>query len=140
MNPLVLLPGTLFWICLLFAVTTRAPVMTGLTVLIGLTTIGGFLVVTLSRSVAERNRKRRVWAEGVAGTATVLSARTDGSVGQDPYVELELAVDGRTAEVRQLVAQVMLSRVQPGEQVAVRTDPEDPDVVVIDPALTPRGY
>lgn len=96
LNPLVLLPGTLFWIFLVLALVTRI--------------------------------------------ATVVTSRTNGSLNDHPYVELTLDLGGRTVEVRQVIAQIMVSQVQPGEEIAVKVDPLDPDVVVVDETLTPYGY
>lgn len=138
-NPLVLLPGTLFWIALIAAVATKEPFLIGLTIVLGIGTFAGFATVAITKSAAQRSLKRRVWAEGSATTATVVTSRTNGALNNDPYVELTLDVGGRTVEVRQLVSQIMLSKVQPGEQIAVKVDQLDPQAVAIDPALTPNG-
>lgn len=137
--PLVVLPGTLFWVFVILAAVTKNPVLITLAVVFGVGTFAGFGSVALRQSAVARKRNRRVWAEGSATTATVLTARTNGALNNDPYVELELDVNGRTVAVRQLISLIMLSKVQPGEQVAVKVDLLDPTVVVLDVALTPAG-
>lgn len=140
LNPLVLLPGTLFWVVLIAAVVTKEPWLIGLTVVLGVGTFGGFATVALTRSATERALKRRVWAEGSATTATVVTSRTNGSLNDHPYVEMTLLVGGRNVAVRQVISQIQLSKVAPGEEIAVKVDQLDPSVVVVDEALTPYGY
>lgn len=139
-NPLVLLPGTLFWVAVVAAVVTGEPVVIGLAVLLGLGTFAGFAIVAVTKGNADRATKKRVWAEGSPATARILASRTNGSLNNDPYVELDLEVGGRTVALRQLISQIQLSKVQQGLEIDVKVDVLDPDVVVVDEALTPRGY
>lgn len=140
LNPLALLPGTLFWVAVVVSVVTRNSVVIAITVVLGVGTFVGFAVVAVTKGTAARKRKRQVWATGTATTATVVASRTNGSLNNDPYVQLTLQVGDRTVEVRQLVSQIMLSKVQPGEQITVKIDPADPATVVVDQALVPSPY
>lgn len=139
-NPLVLLPGTLFWVAVVAAIVTQEPVVIGLAVVLGVGTFAGFAVLAVARGNVERKTKKRVWAEGSPATARILASRTNGSLNDDPYVELDLEVGGRTVAVRQLISQIQLSKVAQGLEIDVKVDVLDPTVVVVDEALTPRGY
>lgn len=139
-NPLVLLPGALFWIFLVIAVVTENQVVVAVTIILGVGTFVGFAAAALRKSAIERTIKKRVWAEGSPTTATVLTSRTNGSLNDHPYVEMTLDLGGREVAVRQVISQIMVSSVKPGEQIAVKVDQTDPSVVVVDEALTPYGY
>ncbi len=140
-NPLVLLPGTLFWVMFIVALTTKNRVAVIITVILGVGTFVGFGSRAIVKWRREKNVKRRVWAEGSPGVATVLEANANGSLNNHPYVEMKLHVaGGRIVHVRQVISQIMVSKVQPGEEIAVRVDQLDPSVVVVDEALTPYGY
>lgn len=139
-NPLVLLPGALFWIFLVIALVTENQVVVAVTIVLGVGTFVGFAAAALRKSAVERTIKKRVWAEGSATTATVLTSRTNGSLNDHPYVEMTLALGGREVAVRQVISQIMVSSVKPGEEIAVKVDQTDPSIVVVDEALTPYGY
>jgi hypothetical protein len=34
----------------------------------------------------------------------------------------------------------MVGRIEPGDEIAVKVDPSNPAIVVVDPELTPYGY
>ncbi|MGO4255699.1 hypothetical protein [Marmoricola sp. RAF53] len=144
-NRLVLLPGSLFWVFLVIALITQNPVVITLTAVLAVGTalaFGGYAFRTWRSS---KTLRRRVWADGTPATATVLRAQTSGSLNNHPYVDLELEVTApgaapRVVLARQLISQLMLSKVQPGASIAVKVDPTDPGVVVLDEELTPYGY
>jgi len=139
-NPLVLLPGTLFWVFLVIALVTKNDVVVTLTIVLGVGTFVGFGAAALRRSATERTIKKRVWADGSPTTATVLTSRTNGSLNDHPNVEMTLDLGGREVAVRQVISQIMVSSVKPGEEIAVKVDQQDPSIVVVDEALTPYGY
>lgn len=142
---LLVLPGTLFWIFVVIAIVTEDAIVIGITIALGVGTFLGFAGMAIRKSSAEKKVKRRIWAEGTPGTAKVVKAKPNGSMNDNPYVELrlEVSVPGqpiRSVDVRQLISQVMVSRVQPDSEIAVKVDPADPTVVVVDEELTPYGY
>jgi len=139
-NPLVLLPGTLFWVFFVIALVTKNDLVVAATIVLGVGTFVGFASAALRTSAVQRKLKKRVWAEGSPATATVLSSRTNGSLNDHPYVEMTLDLVGREVAVRQVISQIMVSKVQPGEEIAVKVDQLDPSVVVVDESLTPYGY
>lgn len=139
-NRLVLLPGALFWIFLVIALVTENRVVVLVTIVLGVGTFVGFATAALRKSAVERTIKKRVWAEGSPTTATVLTSRTNGSLNDHPYVEMTLDLGGREVAVRQVISQIMVSSVKPGEEIAVKVDQTDPSIVVVDEALTPYGY
>jgi hypothetical protein len=119
-----------------------------LTVTTALLALGSFaLILTIqSRSSnAAHEALRRVWADGTPATATVVSATKNGSVKHHPRVllHLELTEPGRPArkaQVTQVISQVVVGELEPGDEIAVKVDPEDPANIVVDPELTPYTY
>ena len=139
--PWVLLPGTLFWIFFVLALTTKNTAVVVITVVLGVGTFVGFGSFAFVRWRKEKNIKRRVWANGSPARARVVSAKADGELNNHPYVTMKLAViGGRTVQIRQVISQLMVSKVQPGEEIDVKVDQLDPTIVVVDAALTPYGY
>jgi hypothetical protein len=74
---------------------------------------------------------------GIEATATINAARTAGMVNFDPLMDLDLTVmrDGMPpypANVRQVVPQVNLARLQSGTSVGVKVDPNDPNAIWVD--------
>ena len=141
----LLVPGTTFWVLVILGVATGSAGIWIATAVVGVMTFLGFLVVATSKAALGRRTRRRVWAEGIPATARVLSARSNGSLNNHPYVDLELEVtvpgqSPRTVELRQVISQLMVARIEPDKEIAVKVDRDNPDVVVVDEALTPYGY
>ena len=76
-------------------------------------------------------------ANGRVGTATVTALRQTGTfVNENPECEIDLEVtvgDGApyAATVRQVLAIVAIPGFQPGAQVPVKVDPQDPQSLII---------
>jgi hypothetical protein len=99
------------------------------------------ITVAVRRSRARSAERARILDEGTLAKARIVSAKNNGSMNNDPYVDFLLAVTpegGETYEVgyRTLVSQMAIPRVQPDAVVDVWVDPIDPQQVVIDPKFT----
>lgn len=96
------------------------------------------LLATGSVKVGRQRFRKRVLAEGIAGTAEIVSmAQTRIMINYQPVMRLRLTVSlpdraPYEAQLRQLIPSVLLVRAQPGNVVAVRVDPRKPDRPVID--------
>jgi hypothetical protein len=140
-----LVPGTVFWVLVIIGVATGAAGVWIAAAVLGLLTVLGFLVASAMKPTTGRRTGRRVWADGIPATARVVKALANGNMNNHPYVEmtLDVTVPGhppRTVEVRQLISQLMVGRIEPGDEIAVKVDRNDPTIVVVDEALTPYGY
>jgi hypothetical protein len=140
-----LIPGTVFWTLVILGVATGNTAIWVAAGIVGAATAVGFLSPALRRFFGDRATHKRVWAEGFPATARVVSARTDGNLNNHPYVDLTLEVTvpnqlPRQVEVRQVISQLMVGRIEPGKEIAVKVDRNDPNVVVVDEELTPYGY
>ena len=142
---LLLVPGTVFWALVFVGVATGLAAIWIAATVVGVATGVGFLTTAVRGWSSRKATSRRVWADGIPATARVISARSNGSLNNHPYVEmtLEVTVPGqspRTVELRQVVSQLLVARIEPDQEIAVKVDRDNPDVVVIDEALTPYGY
>jgi uncharacterized membrane protein len=141
----LLLPGTAFWVLVFVGIATGNAGVWIAAAIVGVVAFLGLLLLVGTKAVATRSTKKRVWADGVPATAKVLKARADGSLNNHPYVDLTLEVtvphqSPRTVELRQVVSQLLVGRIEPGKEIPVKVDRDNPDVVVIDEELTPYGY
>jgi hypothetical protein len=142
---LLLLPGTVFWVLVIVGVATGSAGVWIAAGVVGAATAAGFATMRLRAWSSTRAVNKRVWAGGIPATARVISASANGSLNNHPYVDLslEVALPGqspRTVAVRQVISQLMVARIEPDKEIAVKIDPNDPGIVVIDEALTPYGY
>jgi len=144
LRPILFLPGIVFWALIATAAATgiealyiAAAVMFALVMLFG-------LIMKIGRSEVERAEKRRVWQEGRPATARVLFLGSKGGgVNDHPMVDLVLEIQDdppRRVSTSTLISQLAIPRVQPGCDIAVRIDLQDPAHLVVDEALTPYGY
>jgi hypothetical protein len=83
-----------------------------------------------------------VQTAGLSGHATIVSLREGGPyVNQRPTITMELDVElpqreSYRAQARQPVGRLVIGRLQPGAEIPVRVDPNDPAKVVVDePAM-----
>jgi uncharacterized protein (DUF58 family) len=141
----LLLPGTAFWTLVIIGIATGSAGVWLAAAVLGVVSFLGFLLLATSEATATRKTRKRVWAEVIPATAKVLEARANGSLNNHPYVDLTLEVTvpnqgPRTAQVRQLISQLMVGRIEPDKEIAVKVDPTNPAIVVVDPELTPYGY
>ena len=142
---LLLIPGTVFWVLVILGVATGSTPIWVAAGIVGVLTALGFASFSVFNWSKKKSVNKRVWADGIPATARVVSARSNGSLNNHPYVDLSLEVTApgqspRTVELRQVVSQLMIGRIEPDKEIAVRIDRANPDVVVIDEALTPYGY
>jgi len=145
LHPLALLPGTVFWGCVIAGFATGNDAFFGVAVVVAVLLISTLLFFKIRASATQRAERLRIWTEGAPTTARVISIGTGGgSLNDYPYVDfvLELAegTPPHRVELNALVSQLAIPRIQPGCQIAVRVDPKDPAKVVIDAELTPYGY
>src|SRR5690348_4168350 len=124
---LLLIPGTLFWPFLIASIITGNPVVITITVLLGVGTFVGFGSAAIVKSLRQKKLKRRVWADGIPGTAKVIRSLANGSLNNHPYVEMHLEVTDETgrvsfADVRQVISQIHANRTQPGSAFPVKID------------------
>jgi hypothetical protein len=142
---LLLVPGTVFWALVILAVATGTPAIWVAAGVVGVATALGFASYSLMSWSKKRGVNKRVWADGIPATARVVSAHSNGSLNNHPYVDLtlEVTVPGqppRSVALRQLISQLMVGRIEPDKEIDVKVDRDNPDVVVLDETLTPYGY
>lgn len=140
-----LLPGTAFWTLVIVGIATGSSGAWIAAAVLGVVTFLGFLLFATTKATTTRRTRRRVWADGIPATARVVAAHANGSLNNHPYVDLtlEVTVPGqapRTVELRQVISQLMVGRIEPDKEIAVKVDRDNPEVVAIDEALTPYGY
>ena len=146
LNPLLLVPGMLFWALILGGIFTKNNTFIGIGVVLAVVSIVVGLTFKGRAAAAERNEKKKLWAEGVDATAKVVTIGTGrGSLNDHPRVlfDLEVNVPGKlpyTVQLEALVSQLAIPRIQPGATIAVKVDKADGQKVLIDTALTPYGY
>ena len=100
--------------------------------------VGAILLAVGVAIVGGQRRRRRVLAEGIAGTARITSVtQTNTMINNQPVMVLRLMVNipdrpPYEAHLRQVIPFVLLMRAQPGSVVAVKVDPNQADRPVID--------
>lgn len=104
------------------------------------------LTLKIKESSAEGAERRRIWKDGVDGTARILELNDTGArFNNHPRVELELEVTVADqppykAHCRALISELAIPRVQPDTSIKVKVDPADSSKLVVDAKLTPYGY
>lgn len=92
-----------------------------------------------TQMMADQTAAANLAATGTEGTATVAAVRDGGGmVNFQPMMEIDLTViaDGRPpmpVTVKQVVPQAQLAMMQPGKNIKIKFDPENPTMVWIDP-------
>lgn len=144
-NPLMFLPGVLFWALVGVGLWRDDARFLGAGVAVLVIALSVMALRSALRSSARHAEERRVWLEGTAAVAKVLRITAGRSSANDnPLVDFELEVnDGgepyRTA-VSVYVSQLAIPRIQPGCEIVVHVDPKDRMNVVLDEDLTYFGY
>lgn len=93
-----------------------------------------------NQMMADQTAAANLAATGTDGTATIAAVRDGGGmVNFQPMMEIDLTVmaEGRPpmpVTVKQVVPQAQLAMMQPGKNVKVKFDPDNPSVVWIDPS------
>ena len=145
-NPLILLPGTLFWAAVAYGIAMDDQFVLGGAVVLAVTTIVTVLIIKGIRSADESAELKRIWLDGSEGTAKIVRVKETGASFNDhPQVDFELEVSPRKGEAfgtsfTTYVRTLAIPRIQPGCEVSVRIDPKDPTRVVIDEELVYPGY
>ena len=91
----------------------------------------------LSDMNQEQQTAQHLMANGRVGTAVITAVRQTGMfVNENPQVEMDLqvTVEGIPSYAtthRQVIAQIAIPQFQPGSQVPVRVDPENPTSLII---------
>ena len=140
-SPLLIVPGTLFWVLIGVGATTGNDVLIGAAVVLAVVTIVGVLATRVRASGKAKAVRDAVWATGTAATAKVLTLDGTGArINHSPEVAigLEVTAPGRPpypATVTTYISDLAIPRVQPGCTLDVRVDPADPTIVVLDPSL-----
>jgi hypothetical protein len=86
---------------------------------------------------ADGQKAQHLMANGRVGSAIITDIRQTGMfVNENPQVEMDLQVTveglpSYTATHRQVLAQIAIPQFQPGAQVPVRVDPENPSSLII---------
>jgi len=145
-NPLLLLPGMCFWALVGIGLATDDDALIGVAVVL----LAAVFIVVIARKVkissAEKKERQRLWNTGTEATARVIGIGTGGGGMNDhPMVDFELEViaPGRApyrVSTSALISKLAIPRIQPGCEIAVRVDPQAPDHLLVDAALTPYGY
>lgn len=138
---LVALGAMVFGVLLISAASNDPDVLVGIALTTGLAMAVVAIIVGVRRSRARRAMRRRLLDEGIVTKARIVSAKSNGALNNDPYVDFVLEVlpegeDPYHVAYRTLVSQIAIPRVQPGNEIDVYVDPADPAAVLIDPSVT----
>ncbi len=134
------------WGLLIAGVTTNDQLLITLGVLCFAGTAARLLAMKWKASNRDKQERLRIWRQGRAAIARVVSIGTrGGGINDHPMIdfELDVFVDGSSAyrvSTRQLISKLAIPRVQPDCEIAVRVDPHARELLVVDAALTPYGY
>jgi hypothetical protein len=138
---LITLGSMVFWTLVIVAAVEHSDVLVGIALGLGAVIAIVAVTVAIRRSRARRAEQARILDQGTLAKARIVSAKNNGSLNNDPYVDFVLEVqpeDGEPYRVehRTLVSQMAIPRVQPDTEIDVYVDPSDPQSIVIDPAVT----
>ncbi len=138
---LIALGSMLFWVLVIVAAVEESDLLIGIALAIGAVIAIVLITRAVRRSRARRAQRDRILDEGTTAKARIVSAKNNGSLNNDPYVDFVLEVRPEGGEAyqvshRTLVSQMAIPRVQPDTEIDVWVDPDDPQSVVIDPAFT----
>ena len=99
--------------------------------------MGSQMMDQATGALADNQEQGRIAAEGRDGTATITAVRdTQMTLNQLPVLDFDLDVVAGgfgpyPVTVRQVVSRPAVARLQPGAEVAVKVDAEDPKKVVL---------
>jgi hypothetical protein len=131
-----------FWTLVIIAAVEHDDLLVGIALGLGAVVAVFATVVAVRRSRARRAARERILDQGTVAKARIVSARSNGALNNDPYVDFVLEVQpegaGEPYQVvhRTLVSQLAIPRVQPDTEIDVWVDPTDRESVVIDPRFT----
>lgn len=138
---LIGLASMVFWTVFIIAVVEHSDALVGVALALGGVIAVFAITVAVRRSRARRAERERILDQGTLAKARIVSAKNNGAMNNDPYVDFVLEVQPEggepyQVEYRTLVSQMAIPRVQPDTEIDVWVDPTDPNAVVIDPAFT----
>jgi hypothetical protein len=138
---LVGLGSMVFWTLVIVAAVEHSDALVGIALGLGAVLAVFAITVAVRRSRARRAQRDRILDQGTLAKARIVSAKNDGAMNNDPYVDFVLEVQPEggepyQVEYRTLVSQMAIPRVQPDTEIDVWVDPTNPQAVVIDPAFT----
>jgi len=129
-----------FWVLVIVGAVNEDDTLVGIALGVGLVVAVCAETVAIRRSNHRRGERTRIVDQGVRSPAHVVSAKSNGALNNNPYVDfvLEVQPEGEEpyrVEHRTLVSQMAIPRVQPGAVIDVYVDPGDPQSVVIEPSV-----
>lgn len=138
---LLVAASMVFWVLIIDAAVNDSDTLVGAALTLGAATAVVVVVVAVRRSRARRRERERILDEGTRAPARIISAKNNGALNNDPYVDFLLEVRPEGGEPyrvthRTLVSQMAIPRVQPDAEIEVWVDPGNPQAVVIDPSFT----
>ncbi len=138
---LVGLASMVFWTLVIVAAVEHSDALVGIALVLGAVIAVFAITVGVRRGRARRAERERILDQGTLTRARIVSAKNNGAMNNDPYVDFVLEVhpeggEPYQVEYRTLVSQVAIPRVQPDTEIDVWVDPTNPQAVVIDPKLT----
>jgi len=138
---LIALGSMVFWALVIVAAVEESDLLVGVALAIGAVIAAVLITRAVRRSKARSAQRTRILDEGTLARARIVSAKNNGALNNDPYVDFVLEVQPEGGEPyrvehRTLVSQMAIPRVQPETEIDVWVDPTDPESVVIDPKLT----
>ena len=136
----VALGSMVFWSLVIIAAVSNSDLLIGIALALGVAIAIYVITVAVRRSRARAAARARILDQGTSAKARIVSAKHNGSLNNDPYVDFVLEVQPEggepyQVEYRTLVSQLAIPRVQPDMLIDVWIDPTDPQAVVIDPAV-----
>ena len=138
---LVAVGSMVFWTLVIIAAVNESDVLIGIAFALGAGVAIFAITTAVKRSRARSAARARILDQGTTAKARVISAKNNGALNNDPYVDFVLEVQPEGGEPyqvehRTLVSQMAIPRVQPDTEIDVWIDPTNPNAVVIDPAFT----
>ena len=138
---LVAVGSMVFWTLVIIAAVNESDVLIGIAFALGAGVAIFAITTAVKRSRARSAARARILDQGTTAKARVISAKNNGALNNDPYVDFVLEVQPEGGEPyrvehRTLVSQMAIPRVQPDTEIDVWVDPTNPNAVVIDPSFT----
>ncbi len=146
LNPLMFLPGLLFWGVFGYGIATGNETVLGIGTVLVVATIVTVLVIRGMASAAETKDLARIWLEGDPAQAKIVRIKETGASFNDhPQVDFELEVTDRMGrafrtEATSYIRTIAIPRIQPGCELEVRIDPQDRGRVVLHEDVVYPGY
>lgn len=131
---------------IIFGATTGNDNLIGIGVGIFVVTFIAALVLKISKADSAHKALGELWRTGTPAKAKILNIQTNGSgMNDNPRIQfdLEIVVEGRAPyklHTDFMVSKIRLPAIQPGEEIEVRVDPNDPNSIAPDETLIYPPY